>query len=190
MPAVQGIGGLEPRGHQPRREGKNVIEFTVYGQPRPAGSKRAFMRPGMKHPSIVDACEGSREWKNLVSDAARQAYQGPLLEGAIDLLITFVLLRPKSHFGTRKGESYLKDSAPYYVTSKPDLTKLTRATEDALKGIAWRDDSQVACQVTFKVYGEFQGAHVEVRQLNQSTDWHVRRVVDDLLQAHQSGAAP
>ena len=144
-----------------------MIEFTVYGQPRPAGSKRAFMRPGMKHPSIVDACKGSREWKNLVSDAARQAYQGPLLDGALFLELTFYVVRPKGHYkGGKPQSNELAKSAPRFPVTRPDATKYCRAVEDALTGIVWRDDAQIVCQVVRKKFADPPGVLVQVQQLN------------------------
>lgn len=35
---------------------------------------------------------------------------------------------------------------------KPDLTNLVKSTEDALKGIAWKDDSQVVSLIARKSY--------------------------------------
>jgi Holliday junction resolvase RusA-like endonuclease len=88
----------------------------------------------------------------LVADYARANYDGPLLVGAIELSIQFRFCRPKGHYGTGKNEGILKASAPKHHTVKPDRTKCLRSTEDALKGIIWRDDSQVVTGITSKVY--------------------------------------
>jgi Holliday junction resolvase RusA-like endonuclease len=50
----------------------------------------------------------------------------------------------------------------------PDTTKLVRSTEDALKGICWRDDSQVVYQVASKEYaarGGIPGADIKIERM-------------------------
>jgi Holliday junction resolvase RusA-like endonuclease len=72
------------------------------------------------------------------------------LEGPISLNLVFRLPRPKGHFGTGKNSSRLKETAPAWHTSKPDLDNIEKALKDALSDIRlWRDDCQV-CQVTKK----------------------------------------
>jgi Holliday junction resolvase RusA-like endonuclease len=75
--------------------------------------------------------------------------------------------RPKGHFGTGKKTGILKATAPYFHTSKPDATKLTRSTEDACKGILWPDDSAVSQQAITKAYedGRGPGVLIEVETL-------------------------
>ena len=72
--------------------------------------------------------------------------------------------RPKSHF---RANGLLKPTAPLYHTSKPDLTKLMRSTEDALTGICWTDDSSIARQSPLKLYSNdgLTGATIEVTTL-------------------------
>ena len=53
-------------------------------------------------------------------------------------------------------------------TKKPDLTNLTKALEDALTGLAWRDDKQVCWHNTYKVIcagHEQPGIHLRIREL-------------------------
>jgi Holliday junction resolvase RusA-like endonuclease len=54
-------------------------------------------------------------------------------------------------------------------TTKPDTTKLLRATEDALRGIAWADDNQVCEQHAFKLYGMRPGVHVFIETVTPTT---------------------
>lgn len=126
-----------------------MIEFTVIGDPKPAGSKRAFVLKSTGRAIIADACTKSKDWKATVQAAALDAYQGDPIDGPIAATILFVMRRPKSHY-RKNGE--LKPDAPHYHTSKPDATKLWRCAEDALTGIAWRDDAQVVMQQIEKVY--------------------------------------
>lgn len=142
------------------------VEFDVFGVAKPAGSKRAFMRPGMAHPSVVDANPLSREWKNLVADkAALEMGEDPPLDGPLKLGITFYMPRPKSHYGSGRNVNIVKLSAPPFPTSMPDLTKLTRAVEDAMTGIVYRDDAQIVVQMILKRYAERPHAHILVGTL-------------------------
>lgn len=71
------------------------------------------------------------------------------MEGPICADMVFWEQRPKSHY--RKNGA-LKPDAPSVPTKAPDLDKLVRSVGDALNGIVWRDDSQVATLVATKRY--------------------------------------
>jgi Holliday junction resolvase RusA-like endonuclease len=147
------------------------LSFFVLGLPRTAGSKRAFAIRKNGQPTgkiaVVDDCKESREWKNNVANEAAIALRGDQFVGPVKLSATFVLPRPKSHFRTGKNASQLRDSAPPFPITKPDLLKLTRAVEDALTGIVWRDDSQVAEQTLRKTYGQPPGCSITVTEKHE-----------------------
>ena len=143
------------------------IEFVVIGLPATAGSKRAFpfkRNDGSLGVRVTDDCKRSKPWQVEVSWKACEAYKGPVLTIPLRLEITFYLPRPKHHFKTRKGEvsDQVKPGAPTYPTTKPDRTKLVRCLEDALKGIIWKDDSQVVEGFSRKLYGEPARAEVKI----------------------------
>jgi Holliday junction resolvase RusA-like endonuclease len=156
-----------------------VIQFTVHGQPQPAGSKRGFYNAKARRVIITDDATRSRPWKALVSDAAVEAMIGTavlndkgyalpigtLLEGPLMVTLVFYVPRPKGHYGARG----LKPSAPPYPTVKPDVLKLARAVEDALTGIVYRDDSQIVCEVLEKHYGEPARVDVTVDRIKPAT---------------------
>ena len=137
----------------------------VPGTPVPGGSKvpgrtkagRLFVRDA--------AGRRNKTWKFNVAMTARKAMAGPPLTGAVELLITFVMPRPKRHYFTGKRASVLRPDAPSHHTVAPDATKLTRSTEDALKGVVWADDSQVVRQEITKLYGPAPGARIVVRKI-------------------------
>jgi Holliday junction resolvase RusA-like endonuclease len=139
------------------------LEFTCLGVPQPAGSKTGFHNKQTGRTWVVDAAKKSKPWKLEVASAARAAMlaqgatgEGLLLNGPLTLDVSFHMPRPKGHFGARG----LRPSAPDYPTTRPDVTKLLRAVEDALTGVVWRDDAQVIFQYARKLYGE--PARVEV----------------------------
>lgn len=138
-------------------------QLTVYGNAEPAGSKRAFYRPGLGV-RVVDANPKSREWKNLVATEAGKVASG-FLDGPLRLDATFYRPRPASHYGSGRNADRLKDSAPAYPTTRPDATKLLRGVEDALRGVFYRDDAQIVDQHVRKEWGEPARAVVKVEQL-------------------------
>lgn len=85
-----------------------------------------------------------KSWDTAVREAAAQAVgtvdAPPFVDRAVRLTIVFRLRRPAGHYG-RIGA--LKPSAPAWPITKPDGSKLLRATEDSLTGIVWDDDSRV-----------------------------------------------
>lgn len=121
-----------------------MIQFVVYGVAQPQGSKSARVVRGraILTEGFGDGPRKRKAWRQAVADGARAwqaSHRVPLLEGPLWFEVWFFLPRPAS--------------APKRVfapTKKPDLSKLTRSAEDSLKGIIWRDDSQVVDEHTFK----------------------------------------
>lgn len=126
-----------------------MIRFFAAGIPSTKGSARAFVRGGR---AIVtnDAGAKAKVWAGIVSSAALDAMRGkaPIFELPLDVMVTFYLPRPKSHSTTRG----LRPNAPTHSSSKPDADKLVRCALDALTGIVFGDDAQVARLVVEKRY--------------------------------------
>jgi Holliday junction resolvase RusA-like endonuclease len=141
------------------------IRFFVPGIPRPGGSKRAFYKAKIKRVVITEDNKHTKDWRNSVAWAAAEAIKTPIC-GPLEVSFAFCLPRPKGHYGS-KG---LKPSAPKYPTVKPDTTKLIRSTEDAMKGIAWNDDSQIVHQVANKTYGDKAGCWITIRELEGKSE--------------------
>lgn len=132
------------------------VSFFVEGLPAPGGSKNAFAikKRGIYtgRVAVVDAGgKRNKEWRYRVRTAAIRACLTPF-SGAVKLEVTFFLPRPRSHYRTWKKERVIRESAPLYHTHAPDATKLLRSTEDAMKAVAWFDDSQVVMQHITKQY--------------------------------------
>lgn len=144
---------------------KPAVCFYVPGKPGTAGSKKAFpiRRGGVFVRNIIvdDSGAAGKAWRSSVQDRARGACGSPMLDCPIKLTTTFLVQRPKYHY----GKHGLKPNAPKYPTTKPDCTKMLRAVEDALKGIVWRDDSQVVIQNNRKEYSDMPGCHVEISEV-------------------------
>ena len=149
------------------------IEFTAYGEAKPAGSKTGFVvktKSGKSRAVVVDACKTTKPWQAVVSSAAWSAvsYVGDGVQGmsmfdsALWAAMRFYFPRPKSHFNS-KGQ--LKPTAPAFITKKPDALKLARAVEDAMTGIVYRDDSQIVSENISKHYGEPARCEITIQTL-------------------------
>jgi Holliday junction resolvase RusA-like endonuclease len=143
-----------------------AVVVSVLGHPKPAGSKRAFLvgKPdGPKRAVITDmAGVAGRDWRVAVQHAIARVYHGPPLTGPLELACDFTVPRPRGHAG-RRG---LRPSAPGYPTTRPDLTKLLRAVEDAATGLLWWDDAQIVTQTVTKRYGTRPGVTIHCRSLD------------------------
>lgn len=146
-----------------------TIFFRVYGLPVPQGSK-VLVGKGAKKILV----EGNRSklmpWRQEVAQLAtvEMGNDGPW-EDAVGVRLTFILPRPQGHYGTGRNAHVVKDSSPKRPVTKPDLDKLIRSMLDAMTGIVFRDDSQVAildCAKVYAVVGDSPGAHVEVWSLS------------------------
>ena len=142
-----------------------MIDFQVYGNAKPAGSKRAMVNKYTGKANVRDACKGSKDWKALVSLAAREHAPEELLDGPLYVSMTFWQLRPKSHSYTGKRAYLLRDDAPQFPTGKPDVLKLARAVEDALTGVIWRDDAQIVAELIRKEYGQVPGVNITIQRM-------------------------
>jgi Holliday junction resolvase RusA-like endonuclease len=142
-----------------------VIEFTVLGEPAPAGSKRAFQNKYTGRISVADASYRTKPWQAEVKAAASQVAPPELLTGPLSLRITFFKPRPASHYGTGRNAGTLKLSASEFPTTRPDVLKLARAVEDALTGLIYRDDAQIVNEYLHKRYGSPARCEVDVREV-------------------------
>ena len=141
------------------------IEFFVRGIPGTAGSKKFVGMSKAGRGIIIDSAgKKGKDWRNLVASTAQQAFAliGPLT-GPLELHVTFNMPYRK---GDLNKAGALKPSAPYYHTTKPDATKMLRAVEDAMTGIAWHDDAQIAVQRVEKHYSSVPGAAIHIKQIS------------------------
>lgn len=148
-----------------------MILFDVPGLPKTAGSKKAFVvkkkgRLGVGREDftsvVTDDCTASDDWKTHVAIVARQAYQGPLLDGCLEVTMEFRFPRPTAHYGRQRGVRVVKASAPYQHNKKPDLLKLARAVEDALSGVIYVDDARISDEILRKRYDANPGVTVTI----------------------------
>lgn len=139
------------------------FEFFVPGEPKPMGSKSAFIVGGRAIVTDGKAGKGIKGWKDSVIAKASEVFEGKRMTGPVRVAMTFALARPAGHRGT-KG---LRPSAPAYPAVKPDLDKLARSTLDALAVVMLADDSRVVMLSLVKLYAKDgpTGAHIRVEEM-------------------------
>lgn len=144
---------------------------TLYGtEPVPQGSKTAFVNKATGRAIVTDANKNTGPWREAVAAQAVRAMetQGWLKVPAgqpVGIEVQFFFNRPQSHYRTGKWAGALKDTAPVYKPTKPDVDKLERALCDALTGVVFHDDAQVSRILSTKVYSEQAGIHCVVYTL-------------------------
>ncbi len=142
---------------------QNSARFYVPGKPVPQGSKRWL--PGGK---MIEANSDLRPWRATVTTYARQAMSATKdvsfpLDRPLLVVMAFSFIRPKSHYGTGKNAGKVKDNAPEYVITTPDLDKLVRAVNDGITDAGmWVDDSYVSIMQVSKRYAEQAGVTVMI----------------------------
>jgi len=125
-----------------------LVEFEVLGLAAPQGSK-VLTKWGV----MREANKNTMPWRQQVAGCAKQAMgdRAPTLM-CVTLLVTFFFTRPRGHYRTGKNARLLRRGAGLYKPSKPDLSKLVRAIEDAMTGIVYRDDAQITSLHATKLY--------------------------------------
>ncbi len=129
------------------------LEFVVYGIPAPQGSKSfKGLRDGRA--LLVESSKKVKPWRAAVRTAAvvaTSAVPGWVpLDGPLVAAMVFTLPKPVSAPKRRRT----------WPMRYPDVSKLCRATEDAMSGVVWADDARVVeYRRLAKAYpGEARGA--------------------------------
>lgn len=130
------------------------LSVTVPGVAVPQGSMR-LVQGGRR---MIHSNPSLMAWRATVSchtsaaivRAERTTYTHPgggyafPLTGPVNLVTVFTFHRPKNHYRTGRNADQLRESAPRYMQTGPDLDKLVRAIGDALVGAcAIVDDKQI-----------------------------------------------
>ena len=111
------------------------IIFYVPGEPKALKRHRSG-KFGNYDPSKSDKAD-------FLIVSRQHCPERPLI-GPLYLYVDFYFQRPKSHYGTGKNAEKLKPTAPLYHIARPDADNLTKFVCDALNGVFWCDDAQIA----------------------------------------------
>jgi len=126
-----------------------MIKLVIYGEPIAQGRPKFSTQGGFVR--AYDPAK-SRSYKDYVRIAAVEQIAGQKpLEGALSLAVKVFRPIPKSF--SRKKIIEAEQGLIRPIT-KPDLDNYIKGIKDALKGICWRDDSQVVTMDAEKYYSE------------------------------------
>jgi crossover junction endodeoxyribonuclease RusA len=141
-----------------------IFNVDVLGLPAPQGSKsfKGFSKKG-KAILLESSMMTVKAWRDAVAKTALLR-RVEMLRGPVSMRVTFRLPRPKA---AAKREHH---------ATPPDLSKLVRATEDALTRIAYEDDSRICESLGRKRYvreGEEPGALIVIVPLSgtEEAEW-------------------
>lgn len=127
------------------------VTFFAYGDPKPQGSKRAFVTKQGRAVLVESSGQALKDWRTDLAVQARASLaelDWTVTDEPVSCALTFSLRAPKRP----------KYAAP---VTRPDIDKLARSVLDALTTAgAWRDDSQVVELRLAKVYGDPSGVEV------------------------------
>ncbi len=121
---------------------KRDLFFVVLGMPASQGSKRFVGTTKSGKGIMIEQSERLRPWRDSVVYCARMAHCGRApLDGPLRAVMVFTMPRPKKPKYDRPAVA-------------PDLSKLARSTEDALKdaGVITDDSRIVEYDRLAKVY--------------------------------------
>ena len=93
----------------------------------------------------------------IQKNAPEEPFKQPL-----SVSIFFYFSRPKSHFKTGKNSHLLKDYAPSWHTSKPDVDNLAKFVMDAMNKVYWKDDSYISTCRIVKQYSNTPRTEIEI----------------------------
>lgn len=95
----------------------------------------------------------------VVRQFAHLAIMGtPLLQGPLRLEVEIYRPFPKSWSMKRRA-------ATFWITGKPDCDNMLKLIADAMNGIAYQDDSQIAALAMVRLYGIPECVGVTVTEL-------------------------
>ena len=138
-----------------------ALACTIPGTPQQQGSKTRNA-----YGTMYEANRNLKPWRAHAITHLRAAWAGEPITHGVHVTARFVYARPKSHYRTGRNSHLLRDDAPAFKTSAPDLDKLQRALGDALAqaGIL-RDDALIVEWGSAKGYGSVPEVRLTVRTL-------------------------
>jgi Holliday junction resolvase RusA-like endonuclease len=136
------------------------ITVNLIGAPQGKGRARAFLRGG--HISHYTP-EKTRTYEGMIRTAAMEAMGNrPPLDEPVEFVLRAIFPVPASWSEKKRQKAITGQIKP---GKKPDLDNVTKAWNDALNGVVYRDDSLICRMWLEKRYGPQPLVVVTVRPL-------------------------
>ncbi|MGE0714825.1 MAG: RusA family crossover junction endodeoxyribonuclease [Alphaproteobacteria bacterium] len=134
------------------------VTFTLLGQPCGKGRARAYRRGNfIAHYTP----EKTRSYESMIRGAASEAMRGRTpIDVPVEMTMVAVFGVPASWSKKKQAAALTGEIRP---GSKPDVSNIAKAVEDAINGVVLRDDSLIVDSHTSKRYGPQPMVAVTVR---------------------------
>lgn len=140
------------------------IMFQVPGKPQGKARARTFynMSAG-KHSSVTP--EKTVLYENLIKNQFLNCANGFYMEKGkpVTLRIVARFLPPQSASKKKKQQMLNGEILPL---KKPDMDNIVKVVADALNGVAYHDDTQIALVSAKKAYSDVEGLDIIVGEYN------------------------
>lgn len=130
-------------------------KFEVYGRPVPKA------RPRVTRSGHTYTPKTTKDYEAKVREAYREKYGVEIFpdKTPLAMLVEFSYTPPKSWSRIKQKKAIDKELFP---TSRPDVDNLLKGVEDALNGVAYKDDSQIVALTSRKIYGKEDKARIMI----------------------------
>ena len=136
------------------------VRIVLEGQPIGKGRPRFSLRGGFARAYTPAK---TRSYELALANAANKAMGSlPMLHDAVDVWVEAVFAIPSS-WSKKKRQAALDGDLKHI--SRPDVDNIGKCAFDALNGIVWKDDSQIASTQINKRYGHRPRLLIEVTRL-------------------------
>ena len=140
-----------------------TIQFTANVEPRGKQRARQVMRGGYVHSYTP---RETVEFEREIGKACMIACKGVQMPENAPLYLEAIFYMPIP----KSVPKWLRErmmTEQVYHTKKPDTSNILKSVEDAIIGIAYKDDAQIACECTKKVYSERPRVEVTIFALGR-----------------------
>jgi len=101
--------------------------------------------------------------------------KGKKFKGPVAVSILFLMPRPKNHFGTGRNKDKLKETAPFFCATKPDIDNLEKMVFDCINQLLWTDDARVVESHCTKIYSDKPMTIIDIWQAEKRS-WQLRSI--------------
>lgn len=142
------------------------VHFTVPG--RPHSWQRAVDVPGKNGKRVKITPKDMRQQQKVVATLARVQMRGQaMLTGALRLELLCVYAIPRSWSPAKQAAAL---DGQVWKTSVPDFDNLVKLVSDALNGVTYGDDAQIALASIGKRYGKPERTEVRISRIDGYAD--------------------
>lgn len=139
-----------------------AVMFMVPGEPQGKARARTFYHPeANKHVSMTP--ERTVLYENLIKECYMLEAGNMYLEAGVPVKLCIVAqFLPPKRVSKKKRLDMLEGRI--LPLKKPDTDNIVKVVSDALNGVAYHDDTQIASIWAEKIYSEVEGLNVTVEE--------------------------